>query len=104
MSQFTDRIYFGYKVILRPSWNDFLRPWLIIPIVKYSILPYFTGADLVFSLKIKPTKHAMNCRRIEYNWFLYKKGVEEPIYNKGGINELPQKTYKSKILSILKKI
>ena len=76
MSQFSDRIFWGYQVSVRPH-GDFLRK-VIIPKWNISFMPYFAGADIVFKLKIKPTKSAISCSDLKYEWYLFKKDDEEP--------------------------
>ena len=95
MPQFSNRNYFGYDVDVFPSKNDRYRSKLYK--LHLNKLPYFMGADIIFTLTIKPTIGAKPCSTLKYEWDLFKKDVDTPQLSGSGINETPNEKYTSVI-------
>jgi len=69
----------------------------MIPKWNYVLVPYFTGADIVYKLQITPTKSAIPCSELKYNWILLKKDTDKPEDTNGGIVKSPSKEHTAEI-------
>jgi hypothetical protein len=94
MSQFSPRAYSGFKVITTP--NDWLRRWLIVPLLYLELLPYFSGADIVFDVKMIRQRND-KLKPFNYKWNLYKKGSENAERSGSGANTKPSKVFRTKL-------
>jgi len=94
MPQFSDRNFFGHQVCLRP--DDWLRKPVFMPKLHFAFMPYFSGSDISFSLRIKPNK-GKTPDTLKYTWYLRERGNEE-LYNSGsGVAVISDKEYKARL-------
>lgn len=94
MSQFSDRDFFGYRVCVRP--DDWLRKRTVMPKLHFTVVPYFSGSDISFSLCVKPNKER-SPSTLKYTWHLRKKGEEEPCNSGSGIAVVSNEKYPTKL-------
>jgi hypothetical protein len=97
MPQFSKREFFGYIVYVYPGWNDKIRKSLHK--IRFDRLPYFTGADIIFTLEITPMEHAESCSELKYVWYLIPEVEKDvPITSGDGVYLNPNKDYKANIV------
>lgn len=95
MPQFSDRDLLAHQVSLRP--DDWLRKRVFMPKLHFAFVPYFSGSDIYFSLRIKPNKEKTP-DTLKYTWHLRARGNEELYSSGSGVAVTSDKEYKTRLL------